>query len=336
MSESTPCGFALFSKEKIQPAINAVLASKRLSLYLALGIGLILFFGFAAVVSHLLAPYRSMTKQYNISYWPVMLLAPSVIGIGVFFLVYILGLQHSVNEFHASVLAKLADFIAFGTIHETGKTLPSGELEGILLASLGGKPFSGTDQFHCRLPGAAAHFSTLRIKRDATGAGKTETLTGLYFYAVMEQNFAAPIMVFPSSPEIDASGFETRFRAVGDTAGTCLLRLDDPSRGRQFLVPLGWGDCVSNLLSSPAFVQLEDACRRGGAGLYLSCQDNCLRVALLSPSTRVDSSRVLNGFDFGHCRDVRLCLDMAFDMSKRNDRRLERTAAIGRKAVSLG
>ncbi len=53
----------------------------------------------------------------------------------------------------------------------------------------------------------------------------------------------------------------------------------------------------------------------------------------------MDSSAVLDEFDFEHCRefcrDVRLCLDLAFDMSQRNSLWLERNTTIEYKALSL-
>ncbi len=340
MPESIPHDFAPFLKEKIRPAVDTVLAAKRLFLYLAFAVSLGLFLVFAVIAYFPLLSYHGMASQYATSYWFLMLFIPSAASTVGFCLVYILGLRYSVNEFQASVLSKLGDFIAFGTVHEAGKTLPSEELEGILLSSLGGTPFSGINQFHCRISDATAHFSTLRVKRKGIGAKKkAEMLTGLYFYSVMAQKFAVPIMVFPSSPDPSESGFETRFRAAVDIAATCLLRVDNPPLGRQFLVPCGGEEFILNLLSSPAFMQLEDSCRRGGAELYVSCQSNCLRVALLSPCTQMDSSAVLDEFDFEHCRefcrDVRLCLDLAFDMSQRNSLWLERNTTIEYKALSL-
>ncbi len=153
----------------------------------------------------------------------------------------------------------------------------------------------------------------------------------------MERKFAMPLMILPSSAEISRSAFEAKFRAEGDNVGTGLLRLDDPSLGRQILVPSGGEEFVLRLLSSPAFARMEEIRRREGAEFHLSCQGDCLRIAVLSRGEGMDMPGALEGFDFGHCRefcrDARMCLDLALGMAGRNDLWVERKDANGTTGV---
>ncbi len=324
MPESAVNDFAVFSREKLKPAVDAVTARKRSSLYFALALGVAVFLAFAAAVSLFFAPYREIMERHGISYRPLLFLAPASLGMIAFCLAYILGLRRAVSAFRASLLDRMAEFIDPGVVREAGKTLPPGELESPLLAAIGGEAFPGADCFLCRVPGATARFADLRVARkNAEPGGGDEMLTGLYFYAVMERKFAMPLMVCPSSVEISRSGFEEKFRAGGDNVGTGLLRLDDPSLGRQILVPSGGEEFVLNLLSSPAFARLEEMRRDNGAELALSLQGDSLRVAMLSRSKRMDLPGAFEGFDFGHCRefcrDARLCLDLTLGIAGRND-----------------
>ena len=324
MSDSVTRSFAIFSQEKLKPAVDTVTARRRSGLYIALGVGVLLFLLLAAAVYLFFAPYRNLMGEHGISYWPLLFLAPASLGMIGFSLVYILSLRHAVKEFRETLVGKMAEFIDPAVVHESGKTLPKEELEGSLLATIGGRPLSGTDQFRGRIPGAAVHFSDLRMKREKSGPdGKDEMLTGLYFYAVMKRKFAMPIMVFPSSVEVSRSGLEAKLRADGDNVGAGLLRLDDPAFGRQILVPSGGEDFVLKLLSAPEFARLEAMRRRDDASLYLSCRGDCLRVALLSSSERLDLPGLFDGFDFGHCRefcrDARMCMNLAISVAERND-----------------
>ena len=275
--------------------------------------------------------------EHGITYWPLMFFAPAALGMIAFCLAYILGLRGTVNEFRSPLLDKMAEFIDSATVREAGSPLPEEELQSPLLAAVGGAAFPGTDQFFCRLPGAAARFADLRLKRKTGADGKDETLTGLYFHAVMERKFALPLMVLPSSAEISRSAFEEKFRAGGDNVGAGLLRLDDPSLGRQILVPSGGEDFVLRLLSSPAFARLEDIRKREGAEFFLSCRGNCLRVVVLARGKRLEVPGAFDGFDFGRCRefcrDARACLDLALGMAGRNDLWLEPKSANGTTGV---
>lgn len=324
MSETVTRSFAIFSQEKLKPAVDTVTARRRHGLYLALGVGFALFLLFAAGVYVFFAPYRDLMGEHGISYWPLLFLAPASLGMIGFSLVYILTLRNAVKEFRETLVGKMAEFIDPAIVHESGKTLPKEELEGSLLNIVGGVPLSGTDQFRGRIPGAAVHFSDLRMKREKAGTdGKDKMLTGLYFYAVMERKFAMPLLVFPSSVDVSRGGFEEKLRADGDDIGAGLLRLDDPAFGRQILVPSGGEEFALNLLSSPAFARLEALRRRDDASLYLSCRGDCLRVVLLSSCERLDLPGVFDGFDFGHCRefcrDAGMCLDLARSVADRDD-----------------
>ncbi len=334
MPELITRDFTMFTKEKIKPAIDAVIICKRNCLCLAIGVGLAVCLIFAIVVYLFFAPHRDTMSEYGINYWALMYVAPAALGMIGFSLAYILTLRRTLNEFHKSLLDKLAEFIDPAIILEPGKTLSDEELGGSILATIRGKSFPGADRFRCRIPGATAHFSYLRMRKGNSGPNENgEMLKGLYFHAVMEWKFAMPIMILPSSVEFDIGGFETEFRAGGDTVGAALLQLDDPLLGRRIIVPAGGEALVLRLLSASAFTKLEALRRRDGVGFYLSCQGDCLRVALLSPARRVDSPGELDGFDFERwrefCRDARLCLDLTLGMTKRNDLWLERKAAIG-------
>lgn len=336
MPESIIHDFSIFSKEQIQPVVDAVIRRKRNCLYPALGAGLGIFLVFAGAIHFFFVPYRDMLIQYGISanFWGMTFLAPLSLGMFGFCLVYILCLRRAVNKFRASLLDKFAEFIDPAIFLTTGKKLPNRELEGGIVAAIGGKPLSGTTQFHYRMRGVTAHFSDLRIiKGNSKSDGSCKMLAGLYFYAVMERKFATPILVIPSSAEIDESEFKAKLYADGDAVGPGLLKFDDPSRGRRILVPSGGEGFISNLLSSPAFTRLESLRRHAGSALYLSCRGDGLRVALLSSSKLMELPGELDGFDFGHSREfccaARLCLDLACNMAERNDLWLEQKIAMG-------
>jgi hypothetical protein len=329
MSASITRSFAEFSKRELQSAVVTVNARRKRGLYFSLLVGFGVFLVLAGAVYLFFSPYAELMGKHGISYWPLLFLAPASLALIGFSLVYILTLRSAVREFRESLIGKMAEYIDASIVHDPGKTIPEEELQGELLATLGGRALPGTDQFRGRVPGAAAHFSDLRLKRKGAD-GKDEMLTGLYFYATMDRSFALPIMVFPSTEEVIRSGLETKLRASGETMVTGLLRLDDPVLRRQILVPSGGEEFVLGLAGSPAYARLEEL-RKSGANLSLSCRGDNLRVAILSKSGRMDLPGMFEEFDLALCRDfcamARLCLDFAQSLSERPDLwRSEKTA----------
>ncbi len=326
MSDSTARRFAIFQKETVKPTCAAALKRTRNCLYYALGVGLAVFLIFAGLMYLFFVPHRDTMSAYGVRYWPLVIFASMAFGVLAFCFFNIFWMKRIVDEFRGTVFDKLAAFIDPATVHETGKTLPIHELERDLLSAAVCSLLSGTEQFHTQIPGAAAHFSPLQAQRGSSGTGgNSGTLTGLYFYAIMEREFPVPVIVLPSSVKTGGDEAATQF-----LAGTGVIRFDDPSCGRQVVVPAGGEEFVLKLLSSPAFSQLEELGVFDGVEVYLSCRGNCLRVALLS---RGGQAGLPDGFDFGHsqefCRHARLCLDLAIDIAARNDSRLEQKAVVG-------
>lgn len=317
MSDPLSRDFSRFSQDKLRPAVDVVTARKRSGLFLSAIVAVVLFAIFAAAFYFMISPYRQLMGENDITYWPLLLLAPAAIAMIGFCLAYILTLRNAVKEFRETLVARMAEFIDPGLVHETKRPFSQGELESSLLFPMLGKPFAGQDRFRGRADAAGVDIGDLQVQPE--GDGGTAPLAGLFFIARFPREFRSFAMLLPNGVAVSLSGVEA---ALGGVPGG-LVRVDDAAGGRQAVAPSASPESAGALLSPAVLGKLQGLRARNGAELYLSCRGNALYAAILARSGDKLTQGVFEGFDFAglkeFCRDAAVCMDMARDMGKRDD-----------------
>lgn len=302
MAEAFNQEFARFTRDKVRPAVEAIGKRKRSGLLIALGMALMVFVIFASAVYFIMLPYQKLMGDHQISYWPLLVLAPASLGMIVFTLVYILSLRNTVRAFRESLINGMTEFIDPGLVHETGRGVEPDYLEESGLFSGIGKPVSGGDRFRGRAGEAAVEFCDVHIplgsdKKNPAG------LTGIFMKAVYPKEFREPLFVFPEGVEVSRSGIEEKLAANGIPVPGGLVRLDDKATARQILKPAeaeGWGN---GFLSRDIGDRLNEVRASRGSELYLGCRGRNMYLAFLARSERMELPGALDGFDFGSCRE---------------------------------
>lgn len=302
MADAFSQDFAQFTRDKVRPAIDAIAKRKRSGLLVALGVGLTVFIVFACVVYFIMLPYQKMMGDHQISYWPLMILAPASLALIAFTLVYILSLRNTVKEFRESLIKGMTEFIDPGLVHEAGRGLEPRQLEESGFFAGPEKPVVGGDRFRGRSGEAAVEFCDVHVPLGGDGK-PAASLTGIFLKAVYPKEFREPLFVFPEGVEASRSGIEEKLAANGVAVPGGLVRVDDKATSRQILKPAeapGWGD---GFLSRDIGGRLNELKASRGGELYLGCWGKNLYLAFLSRSERVELPGTFEGFDFGNCRE---------------------------------
>ena len=320
MTDSFDQDFIRFSRDRLLPLVDVVNARRRTGLVVSVATALALFGLFAFAVYLFLAPYQKLLGEYDITYWPLLVLAPASLAMIGFCLVYILYLRRVVGEFRESLVKRMAEFIDAGLVHESDRGIADKELRDSLFFAPSWRLTSGRDHFRGRAGVASVDFAELRAVSPGEGGGGP--LAGMIFIARFPRNFRSFALVLPASAPASVSGVEDALRERAVAAGT-LVRLDDPEADRQLLAPSGEQAFAESLLSPDARRRLSRLRGDRGVGLYLSCIGGTLYAALLSEHKGAEQAGVFEGFDIERCRefcrDAGFCMDLAREIGGRSD-----------------
>lgn len=311
MEDACTRDFSAFTRDRIKPVVDGVMARKRRSLFTSLAAAAGTFLLCAVGVYIFLIPYRQLMQDHNVTYWPLLIFAPLSLAMVIFCLVYILSLRGAVSQFRTALIDRMAEFIHPGLVHDAGRELSREERALAPLSLVDGEPVAGSDQFRGQIDGVAVRLHDLRCLGGSGGeGGKKNARSGLYFHASFARPFAAPVVMLPENAGTTPP--------VGEL--TCF---DDAAHGRRLFAPAGDGDFARRLLSGEILDCLESLRRQRGTELFLACDGNVLRMALLTRTGRRELPGGFDGFDFGHCRefclDAALCLAVSRDLAGRAD-----------------
>lgn len=321
MSETIPASpsvpakdFSRFFNEKLRPVIDGLGPSRSGAMKRSLLIAAIAFVLFFVVVYVFFAPYGKMLGEYNITYWPLMVLLPATMAVISFSMAYILFLRSMVKVFRETLMSRLAEFIDPGIIHARDPSPDQSETASSLLFEGLGKPELGADRFRGRFDGAAVEIADLKIAGEGANAG-LPPLTGLFFTARFNRRFRTPGMILPSSAPISLSGLASRLDACGFAGVGELVRLETVG-GRQAVLPAAEQGAWKTPLSPALVRRLEAARSENGVDLYLSLRGDRLWAAMLSRRPRQDVPAIFDGFDFGNCREFCRDSDICFELTR--------------------
>ena len=300
--------FAGFTQDQLRPAIEMVAKRRRSGLLLAVAIAAVLFVVFALTVYIFLSPYRQMMGDHNISYWPLLFLAPGSLAMIGFSLIYILTLRHAVKEFRETLVTRIAAFIDPALVHENKHPLSDGEIDSGLLFVDQGEAVPGQDRFRGRAGAATVDICDIQLQPGKNSVTGLPLLTGLFFRARFERPFRSFAMILPAHTAASLSTLESKAGAGP------LVRLDEPDNGWQFVAASADPSFIGDILDPAINARLREL-RGRNIRLHLSLRGDTLYAAMLTASDRKELPGVFEGFDFGNCRDfcrdARLCMDIA-------------------------
>lgn len=277
--------FNRFFLERLRPEVETVEARKKSAVRRSLVAGAIVFLLFAGLAYHFTRPYYDTLGVHDFTVWPLLLLLPAAMGVIGFSITYIMSLRSAVGEFRTALIKRLAEFVDPGVVYEGGRAMEAGEFAASRFFGEAGKVESGKDHFRGRDGAARYEFAEIRWEPSAGAGGVGKGKRGKTLTGIFY-----------------SARFDRRFR--GD-----LLILPDAD-------PESPGSVLAGALLAGR--------NRPGIRLFLSERGDKLAVALLGEEAGPNSPALLDGFDFGNCRefcrDARLCLEIA--------RALERDAAV--------
>ena len=302
MNEPISGDFSRFFTEKLRPAIDGISARRRKALKTAVLAAGGVFLVMLVAVYLFFAPYGKMLGEYNISYWPLLLLLPATMAVIAFSIVYLLLLRSMFGEFRNTMVGRLAEFIDPGFIHQPGAPVSSDDLNASLLFGPVGKPASGNDLFRGRVGGFGAELAEIGVKGD-------DPLAGVFCSVRCGRRFKSFCVAFPEDVQASVSGVTAAADAQGYSLSSELVRRE-AALGMQALVPSPDQALADVLLSPGLAARLADMRHSRDVRLFLSFRDDRLWIALLTRRARSGDDRIFEGFDFAHSREF--CLDAVF------------------------
>lgn len=306
MNDSQTQNFARFSQEKLRPVIDSVTAGKRSSLLFSLLAAAGLFAIFLAAMYFFLSPYRKIMGESGIPHWPLLLLIPTAIAVVGFSIVYILCLRRVVGDFRTAVIARLAEFIDPGLVHEANRPIADTDLSDSLLFAAGEKVRSGPDYFRGRIGGAAVGIGDIVVERAA--GQEREVWAGLFLSARFPQSFRSAALVFPSEPALKAEEAGAALAAPGEDGFQARIANED----LQIVEKIG-SPPIEELVFSPAVRdELRRMRDRNGSQLRLSCRGDKLTLTLLAKEKAAGGESLFTNFDINaihrFCSDAKVGL----------------------------
>lgn len=302
--------FAIFTKNKLHPAVAGIALRKRSGIIKGIIAGGICFLIGVAVAYAFLAPYREAMQKGNIMLWPMLVLAPMALGVLVFSLVFVLSLKKTVVDFRNALMGGLAEFIEANLTCDSDTPLARDKVEASHLFTGNGDIAIGPERFKGYAGDARVEFSEIGVKGDA---GEGGAMKGLYMSAQYDRPFPYPFFIFPAKASVSISGLQKALSCNGYETPDGLVRVD---RGeRQFLLPSGVESGADWIGSHELAKKLDEVKIVNGGELYLAARDNDMSMALLSPGTDKNTVGIFDRFDLDKCRefcrDARLALRIA-------------------------
>ncbi len=317
MDEQLSRAFAIFLRDKLQPAVQEVNGRKRSVLHTSLVVGAGLFALLAVGVYYIMAPYRKLMQDHSLSYWPMFLLVPLAVAMIGFSLTYIIGLKSLVSDFRGVLVRRLAEYVDPGLVYEEHRPLSDDVIrDGLIFANFQAQ--SGSDCFRGRIGSGTAELVPIQVQVKQAGKEGGTLRHGVFLNAKMARSFPAPALVAPAGVEVSLRGVEERLSALGVRVPGGLVR--EEVGGRQVLSPAEGRWYWEGRLAPETLRRLAGTEKAKGGEFYLSCAGDRLAAALLSDPKRLDFPRVFEEMDFGRCQefsaDALLLVAVARDMGE--------------------
>ncbi|MCD7896080.1 MAG: DUF3137 domain-containing protein [Planctomycetaceae bacterium] len=320
LAKITP-DFAHFVHEKLRPAAETVTAKKRSTLFLSLIVAGAVFLVCGAVMYFMMAPYRQMPGEYNITHWPLMVIAPLAMAMIGFCVVYIIGLRRIVGEFRTTLVSRMAEYIDPVLVFEGNRKLPAAALADSLLFPKGLTAKPGNDYFRGRIEDTPIELGTVQATTGEKSAATTRN--GVVLLASLPKRFKEPLVIVPMGEKVSRSALEEDLERDGIAVADGLIRLEDAATASQILLPSGDKETGARILSPDTLRRLLAAEKEKDVDFYLSCKGDRLAVALLSPEKRLDFPNLFEGFNFADCQefchDAKLMIAVCREIVTRTD-----------------
>ncbi|MCC8167488.1 MAG: DUF3137 domain-containing protein [Planctomycetes bacterium] len=319
LAKITP-DFAHFVHEKLRPAAETVTAKKRSTMFFSLAMAGAVFLVCGAIMYFMMAPYRQMLGEYNITHWPLMIIAPLAMAMIGFCVVYIVGLRRIVGEFRTTLVSRMAEYIDPILVYEANRKVAASAVQDSLVfpKTVTAKP--GNDYFRGRIEDSPIELGT--IQAAPTEKGGT-TRNGVILLASLPKRFKEPLVIVPMGEKVSRSALEEDLEKDGIAVADGLVRLEDAATSSQILLPSADKETGARILSPETLRRLLLAEKEKDVDFYLSCKGDRLAVALLSPEKRLDFPNLFEGFNFADCQefchDAKLVIAVCREIVTRTD-----------------
>ena len=310
--------FAAFVARVMKPEADRVMAQKRTSLVHALLAGFVAFAVTFVALYFASRPYLPSMSTYGISAWPILILLPATMAVIAASVTYLLSLRAAVKIFTDTVMGGLGEHIDPGIVHTSGRRISSAEMRESLLVGEEPAISSSGEHFRGRSGAATFEFCDTGFEARAPGAKDATRFSGLFFAAVLDKRFAAPLLSFPAHFPASLSAIADSLRAAGIPFGELVRTETDGLRQT-----ISNADISDPLAASFPPSILDRICSEDtfqSASMSFSCLGNRFYAIASAPREVANRSGAIGGFDFGNsrnfCRWAALCLDMVDALSE--------------------
>ena len=311
--------FNAFFSDKLQPVIELVSTRKRQALWKAGAVAAVAFLVFLGVITYAFSPYAETLNGHGIPYWPLLFMLPATMAVIGFSITYILTLRGLVALFRSTLMRLLAEFIDKGTVYEPEKTAENQErLTGPVFSGFANAT-PGPDRFRGRYDGFGYDFFVVTAKTKHSDSDKKTFLTGIVFNVEYEGKFPVFALYLPASVPASLGRLAESLDQTTSSHSE-LVRVDDVNSGLQIVSRPSEQDAAKALLPPALAHAIAGLGGNSAFSFIMSFLGNTMQVALLIKRDRLEAGNMLDGFDFGNCREfcrsARFCLTLGKNMEK--------------------